>query len=46
MAYRDAHGPFRSVEALDDVPGVGPATAATTTATASMIAGTSTAAGW
>ena len=29
VAYRDAHGPFRSVEALDDVPGVGPATLAT-----------------
>ena len=25
VAYRDAHGPFQSVDALDDVSGVGPA---------------------
>lgn len=24
VAYREQHGPFRSVEELDDVPGIGP----------------------
>lgn len=28
VAYRDAEGPFRSVDQLDDVPGIGPAIAA------------------
>lgn len=28
VAHREAHGPFRSVDALDEVPGVGPATLA------------------
>ena len=26
ITYRTEHGPFRTIEAIDDVPGIGPAT--------------------